>query len=138
MPGLNPTKRNESKLDMTIVRLVGGGDDDPDSEKIRISLDGSNVNISEVRRGLPQLQKELRNKWPMILEVRIERAEPLRLRNPIDPTSAREYATHSTVGAVYLAVVLAKEMLTPPAKEIGAYLRRWVRAKTKKKKRKRR
>jgi hypothetical protein len=129
-----------------IARIV---DVDDPRECVSISLEHTQLVLADLRAGLPKLERQLRRKWPTLDRVKIEDVVP-RHKNPINAASAREFATQvASTGlhlvAIFTAVTAAragaafgKEAMTPPAKEVGKFLRQWVQKFTKTKKRKRR
>jgi len=122
-----------------LVRLVGG---EGPTETISVSLEHTELVLADLRGALPALEYELRKKWPTLVRVEIEDILPRR-KNPIDATSAREYATHMASAGLHLVAIFAgaaavragvafgKEVITPPAKEVGKFLRQWVQKFTK-------
>jgi hypothetical protein len=126
-----------------LVRLVGG---EGPTETVSISLEHTELVLANLRGALPELERDLRNKWPTLVRVRIEDVVPQR-KNPIDATSVREYATYLAPDGLHLVAIFAaaaavragaafgKEVITPPAKEVGKFLRQWVQKFTKTKSR---
>jgi hypothetical protein len=122
-----------------IVRLVGG---EGPKEYVSISLEHTQLVLADLRGALPELERQLRNKWPSLERVEIEDARPWR-KNPIDAASAREYATQMANAGLHLVAIFAKvaaaragiafgkEAIAPPAKEVGKFLRQWVQKVTK-------
>jgi hypothetical protein len=108
-----------------IVRLVGGGEP---CEEVFISLERTLIAMADVRSTLPQLQKELRRKWP-VEHVRIETRIP-RLRNPYDPSQVLEAACVGLVVSFTLPAVRAASRKVGEAigDEIAKYVRRWIRS----------
>jgi hypothetical protein len=129
---------------MPIVRLVTDGE--PDEEVISISLENKPKILSDIWRALPSLRKEMRKKWPTLTNVEIRHRVPPRLKNPVDVTQHNYYLVQAWVADARLvlaaiftsqvAVEFAKEVIRPSAKEVGEYLRRWVRKFTASKSRK--
>jgi hypothetical protein len=129
-----------------LVRLVGG---EGPRETISVSLEHTELVLADLRGALPALERELRKKWPTLVRVEIEDIVPRR-KNPIDTTSVRQYATYMASAGLHLVAIFAavaaaragaafgKEAITPPAKEVGEFLRQWVQKFTKTKKQKRR
>jgi hypothetical protein len=129
-----------------IARIV---DVDDPRECVSISLEHTQLILADLRSGLPELERQLRRKWPTLVRVKIEDVVPRR-KNPIDATSARELATQVASAGLHLVaifgaavaaragVAFGKEAMTPPAKEVGKLLKQWVQKFTKTKKRKRR
>jgi len=115
---------------MVRVRLVTDGE--PDEDVISISLENKPKIISDVRRALPSLRREMRKKWPTLANVEIRHRVP-RLKNPVDVTlynHAWIADARLILAAVFTSQVaadFAKEVLKPSAQEIGEYLKRWVR-----------
>jgi hypothetical protein len=122
-----------------IIRVVGG---ESPRDYVSISLEHTQLVLADLRGGLPELERQLRNKWPTLVRVEIEDVIPRR-KNPIDAASAREYATQMASAGLHLVAVFAaaaavragvafgKEAITPPAKEVGKFLRHWVQKFTK-------
>jgi len=123
---------------MVKVRLVTGGE--PDEQVISVSLGNKPKIISDIRRALPSLRKQMRKRWPTLTNVEIRPRVPPRLKNPVDVTQYN-HLTYAWVtdARVILAAIFtsqvaadfAKEVLKPSAQEVGEYLRRWVRKFTK-------
>jgi hypothetical protein len=123
------------------VKIVGG---EGPTEYVSVSLEHTELVFADLRKALPALERQLRNKWPTLIELRIEDKVLLR-KNPIDATSATEFATQMASAGLHLVGIFAavavaragsafgKEAITPPAKEVGKLLRQWVQefAKTK-------
>ncbi len=122
-----------------LVRLVGG---EGPTETISVSLEHTELVVAHLRGALPALEHELRKKWPTLVRVEIEDLAPRR-KNPIDATRAKEYATYMASAGLHLVAIFAaaaavragaaagKEVTTPPAKEVGKFLRQWVQKFTK-------
>ena len=124
---------------MVKVRLVTGGE--PDEQVISVSLGNKPKIISDIRRALPSLRKQMRKRWPTLTNVEIRPRVPPRLKNPVE----EHFVTRLTdvrliLAAIFtsqIAVDFAKEALKPSAKEVGEYLLRWLRKFTKPKSRRR-
>ena len=126
---------------MVKVRLVTGGE--PDEQVISVSLGNKPKIISDIRRALRSLRKQMRKRWPTLTNVEIRPRVPPRLKNPVDVT--QYYVAHAWIAdarlilaAIFtsqIAVDFAKEALKPSAKEVGEYLLRWLRKFTKPKSR---
>ncbi|SRR6266436_10363616 len=126
-----------------LVRLVGG---EGPTKTVSVSLEHTELVLTDLRAALPGLEDELRKKWPTLVRVRIEDVVPRR-RNPIDATSASYYAWYMASAGLHLVAIFAaaaavragaaagKEVITPPAKEVGKFLRQWVQKFTKTKSR---
>jgi hypothetical protein len=108
-----------------IVRLVSGGEP---REEVFVSLERTPVVIAEVRRTLPQLEKDLRKKWP-VESVRIESRLP-RLRNPCDLSQVLDTACVGLLVSFVLPGVRAasKKVGEAIGDEISKHVRRWIRA----------
>jgi hypothetical protein len=92
---------------MAIVRIIA----DSETPNIFISLEDVPVVLSDVRRALPELTKELRKKWP-VDNVHIEERRP-RLKNPIEVTQLIQAA------AIGLVVVFGTNFTKAVATKLG-------------------
>jgi hypothetical protein len=122
-----------------IVTVVGGESPQVD---VSISLEHTQLILADLRGALPELERQLRKKWPTLVRVRIEDVVPHH-RNPIDAASAREFAAQlasaglhlvavfSAIAAARAGAAFAKEAIAPPSKEVGKFLRQWVQRFTK-------
>jgi hypothetical protein len=123
---------------MVRVRLITGGESD--EEVISVSLENNPKILFDVRRALPSLRREMRKRWPTLSDVQIRHRLP-RVKNPVDPhASALLTDARVILAAIFTSQIAAeftKEVIRPPAKEIGEYLRRWVQRFTKSKSRRR-
>jgi hypothetical protein len=81
-------RRNQRNFPMPTVLLLGDGENS--AQFVSVSLEHTPLILSEVRKALPQLKKELGKQWP-VLWVGIENKKP-RLRNPHDPSAIIEAA----------------------------------------------
>lgn len=121
---------------MPIVRLVSDGV--PNTEVVSISLEETPVVLSDIRRALPMLKKDMQKKWPTLSDVHISYTQP-RIKNPIDyKLSALLIDGSLRLAASFVLGVAGREIIKPPAQEIGKYLRRWVQKFTKSKPKRRR
>ena len=117
---------NNERGIMPIVRLVTDGD--PNAEVVSVSLDNPRIDVSKIRRALPKLQKDMREKWPNLNDVYLSHP---RIKNPIDSNTLHSLWMPLHLAASFILGVAGKEIIKPPAQEVGEYLRRWVKKFTK-------
>lgn len=113
--------------------------------EVSITLRGVPISVSELRRALPKLTAELREKYPTIRDVRIEEPEPLRHRKDRAYYAEGRYAATFALSAAHVLVItLGYGILSGVGSEIGKtatqkikkYVQQWLR-KLSKPKRKR-
>lgn len=116
---------------MPTVRLIGVG---PQRDgEVFVSLENIPIVLAEVRSTLPQLKKELSNRW-RVDDVRIRERIPRR-RNPWDPTQASS-AVDLGIGIIVLFFVdaaraTAERIGDNVGDEISRYVKRWLSKRNK-------
>lgn len=109
-----------------IVQIVGGGE----SDDVFVSVEDFPVVLSELRQSLPELEGELKRRWP-VGSVRLD-AQRNRIRNPIGPT------THLLISAaIGIFVTYGSEFVRQTTKkvsdrvgdEIADYVSKWLKKK---------
>ena len=110
-----------------MARIVGLSTDKYPGEQVFVSLEDTPLVLSDVRRELPQLKRELRKKW-QVLHVEIENRIPRRK----NPHIATELVRLACVGVVVsFALPAAKAAGTKigeaVGEEIAVYVRGWIR-----------
>jgi len=109
--------------------IVYGAQPKP-GRQVFVSLEHIPLVLAEVRAALPQLEKELKQRWP-VKGVEIENRR-LRLRNPIDPALTARVIARAAVG---IAIIFGAAAVTAAGTRIGAavadeiveYARGWLK-----------
>jgi hypothetical protein len=113
--------------------IIIAGTQTPTGE-IAISIERTPLVLAELRKALPTLRRDLRERWP-VLSVGIENRIPRR-RNPIDPSEV--VRTACIVLAIRFGYEVAGEAGKKVGKTIGTevskYLRRWLKGFSKRRK----
>jgi hypothetical protein len=104
---------------------------DSPTNDVFIAIDQTPLGLADIQKALPELKKELREKWQ--IESVAVKTPKLRLKNPPDSSQGILH-----VGGVYIVIRLLRPSVDVIGKEIAKHTRRWLRqfAKSKKKKQK--
>jgi len=97
-------------------------------DEVFVSLEHTPVVLADIRAALPQLKKDLSSRWP-IVGVDIENRLPRR-RNPAHPVQTAEVIAYATVGIRILLGETAQAIGKAVVREIGEYVRGWIRQVT--------
>jgi hypothetical protein len=109
-----------------IVQIVGA----EEPNEVFVSIEAVPLVLSELRRSLPELARELKKRWP-VDGVRLDARRP-RLRNPLDPTT--QHLVHAAIGIFILyGSRFGHQTITKisdrVSDEIADYVSKWLKRK---------